>query len=308
MLKTRILPLAMILAALNVFGQQDPLNTQFIQNPVVVNPAYAGSRDAMNVTLAGRIQWTGFEGAPRTQFLNLHSPIQDKSLGAGFAFVNDKLGPVKQTGFYGDFAYRLPVSETGALRVGLRVGANVFSANLTELETNDSNDPIFNTNVSGELLPGVGFGVYYSDDKFFGGLSVPNFLQNEVSADGDVETVRAYKQGQHLFALAGAILELNPDVLLKPGLAARLTTGAPASVDINVNALFYEKIWFGVMHRLNDSFGGILQFQLSDQLLVGYSYDMTTSGLKDYNSGTHEFLISYDFVFSKGRVNSPRYF
>lgn len=300
----------MLGGALSGFAQQDPLNTLYIQNPATVNPAYAGSKDALNATISHREQWTGFDGAPSTTNFNIHSPIQDKSLALGFGIVNDVIGPIKQTGFYADVVYRFQVTRDGFLRVGLRGGGNLFNADFRSLTTGQgetsTNDQAFTTNIEGKFLPTIGFGAYFSNQKFYGGVSIPSFLPNEIKGDDANQT--SYKEALHVHVMGGALLELNPSIYLKPSAAFRFVTGAPLSIDVTANAIFYDKFGVGVMHRIGDSFGGMLQFFLSEQFTLGYAYDYTTSPLGQVNNGTHEVMLSYDFIYRNSKIRSPRYF
>ncbi len=302
--------LGLVLLASVSFAQQDPLNTLYIQNPATVNPAYSGSREALSAVLSHREQWSGVNGAPATTNFNIHSPIKDKSLSLGFGVVNDEIGPVKQTGVYADVVYRLQVSRDGYLRFGLRGGGNIFNANFSELQTTEgqtggTTDPSLNANISGEFLPAVGAGVYYSSQKFYGGVSVPTFLTSSVVPDGASQAV--FSEALHVHVIAGGLVELSPSLLFKPSTALRFVTGSPVALDLTANFIVAEKFGLGVMHRLGDSFGGIAQFYLSEQFTVGYAYDYTTSDFSQ-NNGSHEILLSYDFVFRSSKIRSPRYF
>lgn len=307
----RIFSLGLLLGgSIAATAQQNPLNTLYIQNPSTVNPAYAGSKEALTATLSHREQWTGFDGAPSTTNFNLHSPIQDKSIALGLGIVNDVIGPIKQTGFYADIVYRFQVSSDGFLRVGLRGGGNLFNADFQSLKTSQgetsTNDNAFSQNIEGKFLPALGFGAYFSNQRFFGGLSVPNFIPTEIT--GSEVSTRSYKEALHVHLMGGALFELNPSIYLKPSFALRYVNGSPLAIDVTANAIFYDKFGVGVMHRLGDSFGGMLQFFLSEQFTLGYSYDYITSTIGQVSNGSHEVLLSYDFIYRNSRIRSPRYF
>lgn len=300
---------SILLGGTALFAQQDPLNTLYIQNPATVNPAYSGSKDALTATISHREQWTGFDGAPSTTNFNIHSPIQDKSLAVGLGLVNDVIGPVKQTGVYADVVYRFQVTNDGFLRVGLRGGGNFFNANFKDLVTDQSGentDPAFQQNISGEFLPTVGFGAYFSNQKFYGGISIPSFLTSEVTAEG--ASIPSYREALHVHFIGGALFELNPSVTLKPSTAIRFVSGSPVAVDLTAQAIIANKLGIGIMHRFGDSFGGIAQFFLSEQFTIGYAYDYTTSDFGAVNNGTHEVMLSYDFIYRNSKIRSPRYF
>lgn len=168
------------MSSVAVFAQQDAMFTHYMFNTLSVNPAYAGSRDALTITGLHRSQWVGFDGAPTTQTLTLHSPIYNEHLGVGLSVVNDKIGPVNTTAFYGDFAYKLKVSEKAKLAFGLSAGLNIRQSGLTDVALDESVDQSFAADEESALLPNFGFGMYYSTDKFYVGVSVPKLLKNNL--------------------------------------------------------------------------------------------------------------------------------
>ncbi len=275
-------------------------------NTLALNPAYAGSADIMTIMALSRHQWVGLEGAPTTQTFTLHTPLKNQNIGLGLSVINDKVGPVQQTGFYGDFAYRLKVGAESRLALGLKFGGNYFSADLADLETVTADDPA-NTNVGGEFLPNAGFGVYWSSKRYYLGVSAPKLLKNEIGETNSVSGLVGEEE-RHYFLIGGMVFDLNDDIKFKPSFMAKVVEGAPFSIDVNLSFLLREKLWLGAMHRLGDSFGCIVQYQFSEQLRAGYAFDLTTSQLGDYNNGTHEIMLNYDLRFTKNKTISPRYF
>jgi len=302
----------LVAGILLVFGsrttkaQQDPMFTQYMFNTLAVNPAYAGSADIFTIMALSRHQWVGLDGAPTTQTFVLHTPLKNQNIGLGFSLINDKIGPIQQTGFYGDFAYRLKVGDNSRLSFGLKFGANYFSADLADLETVVEGDPA-NENISGEILPNAGFGIYWHSKRFYLGASAPKLIQNEIGEKNAVSGIISEEE-RHYYVIGGMVFDLGDDLKFKPSFMARLVEGAPLSLDVTANFLLREKIWLGVMYRLEDSFGFLAQFQFTEQLRAGYAFDLTTSRLGEYSGGTHEIMLNYDLRFTKGRTISPRYF
>ncbi len=313
MIKSIFVAFTALLVSNAVMGQQDPLFTQYIQNPMAVNPAYSGSLQVMNATLISRLQWTGFDGAPRTNYLSVASPLADERISVGVNLVNDKVGPITQNGLFADAAYSLPIDKRTNVNFGLRAGGNFFSAGIGSLKlyNETQTDIAFSQNINSTFLPNLGFGVYVNSEKWYVGASAPKLLTNEVQTSGGevtVQTANAFTEARHFYFMGGGLFELNPSLTLKPSAAIRMVTGAPLAIDVTVQALISETFWVGAYHRLNDSFGGILQLQASEQLKIGYSYDHTISDLSGYVGGTHEILISFDLSFSGSKLRSPRYF
>lgn len=286
-------------------AQQDPMYSQYMFNSLSINPAYAGSREVLSLMLLARQQWVGFDGAPSTATFTGHSPIY-KNMAGGASIIYDSYGPVKQTSFYIDYAYHLQMSRKLKLSLGLKGGFNHYAVDYNSLDRSSNNDNAYNSSVEQTMLPNFGFGVYLYSPKFYLGLSVPKLMENKYNDESD-----SYGEGKEVrnyYGTTGIAFKMNDWLVLKPSIMTRLSQGAPLSVDFNVNSIIQDKIWLGVMYRLNNSFGGIVQYQLSSQFKVGYAFDLNTNELSSYHSGTHEVMINYEFNFNKEKVINPRYF
>lgn len=298
-----IMGLALRCSAL--LAQQDPLYSQYMFNTLAFNPAYAGSGDVFTVMALSRHQWVGFEGAPTTQTLLAHSPLRSQNLALGLSVLNDKLGPTRQTGVFADFAYRIRTGENSRLAFGLKGGFNTFKADLAGLTTVDPDQA--NVDIQGKMLPNFGFGLFWHTPRAYAGISAPKLLENETVASSN-GMLTTGGEVRHYFVMGGYVIDLGRDLKFKPSFMARLVAGAPLSLDVNANFLLRERIWFGAMYRLGNAFGLLGQYQVNDQLRIGYAFDLTTTKLGAYNAGTHEIMVSYDLRFIKGRTISPRYF
>jgi type IX secretion system PorP/SprF family membrane protein len=286
-----------------VFSQQEPQFTQFFDNKLFVNPAYAGSREVLNVTGIHREQWMGFNGRPVSSTLSIHSPLKYESVGVGMTFVNDQAGPISQTMVYGDFSYTLKFkNESRKLSFGLKGGVNVISANTSILETTQDNDPKLLQNVRNQVNPNFGVGIYYHGPHFFAGASTPKILEQSYG------TSISGLEKRHYFGIIGGVVDLNSQWKLRPSSQVKITTGAPVSVDLSTAFIYRDKVWFGGMYRWDAAFGIFSQFMLSDQFKVGIAGDIGTQAIRKYNYGTIEVLLSYDFRFNKKGIRSPRYF
>ena len=286
------------------FGQQDPQFTQYSDNMLFVNPAYAGSRGVLNLTTMHREQWTGFAGRPVSSTFSVHSPLTYQSLGLGVTVVNDQTGPIQQTMMYGDCSYTLKFkNQKRKLSFGIKGGINMISISTSTLQTTEVNDPKLLQNVKNNVNPNFGFGVYYHSPKFFVGASSPKLLER--GYDG-VSKVNLEKR--HYFGIIGGVFPINNDWKIRPTSQIKLTEKSPISIDASVAAIYKDRIWFGAMYRLNAAFGVFLQYQVSPQFKLGLASDFGTQAIRNYNYGTFEALISYDFAFKKVGIRSPRYF
>jgi type IX secretion system PorP/SprF family membrane protein len=309
--KNKIATVVFSLGCLTAFGQQAPMFTHYMYNTLSVNPAYAGSRDALTVTGLHRSQWVDFKGAPTTQTFTMHSPVAGESVGLGLTVSNDKIGPTNNTAIFANFAYRMKLNEKSKLAFGLSAGANIFQANLSALALDNQNDPSFQTDISNRTTPNFGFGLYYSRERFYAGVSAPNLLENKYSASNlpNGNTLAGNEQ-RHYFFIAGAVFKLSNNLEFKPTTLVKVTTAAPVQADLTASFIIMKKLLLGATFRTGDSFGALVGVDVFDQLHVGYSYDFSY-GLKTprYNQGSHEIIMRYDFIYaSKKQIHSPRYF
>lgn len=288
-----------------LFGQQDIQFTQYMDNTLAVNPAYAGSGGVLNATLIHREQWVGMAGRPTSTTLGIHTPLSYKSLGMGFSVVHDEIGPIQQTSFFVDLSYSLRFKNSkGKLAFGVKGGMNILSSRTAELTTTDNQDPNLITNIRNQINPNFGGGIYYHTPKFFVGVSSPRILEQGIG------TSATAKQQRHYFFNAGAVFNLTSNEMwkIRPTTQLKMTPGAPLAVDLSAAVIYKQSIWLGATHRFGDSFGAFFQYQFTPQFKAGLAYDQTVSALSGYNRGTYEVLLSYDFVFKKEGLRSPRYF
>ena len=287
----------------SMYSQQDSQYTQYMYNTPLVNPAYAGSRETITAFLLHRNQWVGLDGAPVTNNFSINMPVGDSNFGVGLNFVNDEIGPVSENEISADLAYFIQVSENYKLSLGLKGTANLFQLDVNKLRIFDPADPQFQ-NVDTEFSPNVGAGLYLFSDKTYFGLSVPNFFESYRYNDNNVEIT---KEKMHFYFIAGHVFTLSDNIDFKPALLSKVVEGAPLQADITANFLFFDKLTLGAAYRWNASVSALAGFQISDSWFIGYGYDLETTKLANYNSGSHEIFLRYEF-FNRSRVSAPRFF
>lgn len=310
-MKKRLILIALIVLGLNqLYAQQEAAYTHYMYNTLVVNPAYAGSRDALTFTALGRFQWVGFKGAPTTQTFTVHTPIAKKNIGLGLSLMNDKIGPTNNTSLNVDFAYRLKLSDKARLSFGINGGFNSFSANVNSLTLADPNDASFMQNMRGKMLPSLGAGIYFQLPNFYVGASVPSILENNLFATGNSNAMDVSKERRHYYFIAGAVFAISPSVKFKPTVLAKLVQNAPFQIDVTGTFMLRELIDLGIMYRTGDGVGALVGVHVSKQFLFGYSFDWST-GVRTgkFNGGSHEIMLRYDLLFNNDeKIKSPRYF
>ena len=305
-MKNLVIILFTILCAFQVSAQQDPQYTQYMYNMNIINPAYTGSTEGLAVGALYRSQWVGLDGGPETFTFNIHSPV-GKRVGLGLSIIADQIGPVKETNAYVDFSYTIPVGTVTKLAFGVKGGFTFHDIGIGESQITliDQGDPFFASAIN-ETTPNIGAGAYfYKPSKYYISVSIPNIL-NGVHLDANGTKIGS--ESEHFFAAAGYVFDLSENFKLKPHTLIKYAFDAPVSYDINANVFMFDVVEVGVGYRLEDSFSGMINFQVMDNLRIGYAYDAIQSDLDIVTSSSHEIFINFDLNFSTKVSRSPRYF
>ncbi len=299
--------LLLLIPATGAMAQQNAMFTQYMFNTLALNPGYAGSRNVVSATALVRSQWTGIEGAPKTGTFTIDAPFMDKRLGVGLQLLTDKLGVTQTNAAAISLAYRIPL-DRGTLSFGLQGDVNQYKANLTSVELGSAPgyDPAFSNNVNKTLF-NFGTGAYYSSDRFYLGLSAQNLVPNRLSEQGDGEPLSG-KQAVHVFLASGYVFPVGTDLNLKPSFLIKYVKGAPIEGDINGTLWIKDVLGVGLQYRTSADVTALIEIQATPQIRLGYSYDRSVTRLQNFNSGSHEIMLRYEFGFEKGRIITPRYF
>ncbi len=287
------------------FSQQNSQFTQYMYNTTIINPAYAGSREVLSVFGTYRTQWVGLEGAPKTAVLSFQTPLNESRLGLGVSIVNDQTGVMDENTLAVDLSYTIDCNRTYKLSFGIKGSANLLDVDYTKLNIYNPNDVQFKENIENQFTPNIGAGVYLYSDRAYLGLSVPNFLESDRFDNPIVSTM---KQRMPFYLMGGYVFDLNYDLKFKPAFLVKEISGSPLQVDLTANFLMYDKLTVGVAYRWDASLSGLVGFQISDGIFIGYSYDAETTKLKHYNSGSHEFFMRFELFKRFNRIISPRFF
>lgn len=336
-----ILLLFSLISILSLRAQQDPMFTKYMFNSLAYNPGFAGAPEYMQIRLLYRNQWWGFEGAPKTQTLTIHAPVNDR-IGLGLNLVNDDIGATGTTALNFAYAYRFQFGA-GKLSLGLQGGILNWRADWNDpgLKFRDpkAQDEAYAETNPVRWMPNVGAGVYYTAPKFYVGFSVPHLINWDLRRESEAYPITTDKWARlyrHYFLTAGAALPIDGDALIfKPsiliksvGLLSSFTTsgstinavGAPNEFDLDLSFLFHESLWIGASWRTAfeaDIFGGEssmdsadvwMSIYLSNGLRIGASYDYSLTKIQEFTKGSFEIMLGYDFSFNIKRINTPRYF
>ncbi|UZR93392.1 PorP/SprF family type IX secretion system membrane protein [Chondrinema litorale] len=283
----------------NIMAQVKFHYTQYSYNPYIINPAYAGSSEALEMVASVRKQWMGIEGAPFSQVFAAHTPIKSKNLGIGLIIANDKVGVHNNYKISTSYAYRLKFKNGHTLSMGLQGGFYQQISDYTEIIQSlpNNSDPAFNEAGSKQMKATFGTGLFYYAKNFYYGLSLLN-----------IET-KEYFDNTQAFLSAGAVFNLSNNLVLQPAILIKADKDSDLTSDISTNFIFNDVLWLGVSYRTFSSFNFLSQIQVTPQIRFGYSYDTAPKELSNnLASGGHEIMLKYRFTFYRSRVITPRYF
>ncbi|WP_299665853.1 type IX secretion system membrane protein PorP/SprF [uncultured Polaribacter sp.] len=290
------------------FGQQDTQYTQYMYNTSTINPAYAGSHESITATLLYRNQWAGIVGAPKTINFTIHSSLDEwRGIGGGLSLISDKIGAISQTSITSDFSYTVRSGEVSELAFGIKAGLDVLSIDNSLLTIYDPTDLKIIQNLRNRSSPIIGAGVYYYNEEFYVGLSVPNLLTTKIYDDNTA--VSQARKRQNFYLMSGYVFELNADWFFKPAVLVKAVDGAPVAVDLSANFLYNERFTMGAGFRYNAAFSGLVGIQASETLFIGYSYDYDLTDLGTYSNGSHELFVRFSLGDRRNkRLLIPRFF
>lgn len=298
-----LIVIVFILVSTISFAQQDPQYTHYMFNTLSVNPAYAGQRETLSVVGLHRSQWVGINGAPQTQSLSIHSPLRNERIGLGLNIVNDALGPASESFVDANFSYTIPLNADDLkLSFGAKGGFHMLDTDWSKGRFRDT-DPALENDLN-LISPMVGAGLYMHTRKWYLGLAVPNFIETKHYDDYE-ESVATERM--HFYLIGGYVFNISETTEVKPAFLLKGVSGAPIIADVSANFWFQKKVTLGLAWRWDDSVSALAGFQITPGMFVGYSYDMTTTGLSNYNNGSHELTLRFE-VKRLGRILSPRFF
>ena len=294
---------AVFVLILTVRGQAqvDPLYAQYLNNPLLINPAYAGLNNNFNAGVSYRKQWAGFEGSPTTYNLNAHTSLLDNRMGLGLIVLKDNVGINSNTEVHGTYAYRLDLDQK-YLSFGLQAGFISFRGNNDELNPYDIDDPAFNE-IQNVTRPSFGAGLILHSERYFLGLSVPRMLKAKVTFS-DLET-ELYSQ--HFYAMGAYIFYLNEHIRLKPSVLLKSVKGSPLSADVNFAVNFEEKITAGVYTRNLNAYGLMGQIKFGGSYRFGYAFEVPSGSSVGARFTTHELSFGMNlalFAFHRTSITN----
>jgi len=297
-----------LLFSLSAYSQQDPLFTQYMFNKLLVNPAYAGSREMLTFDILDREQWVGIDGAPRTMTISAHTVTMNRKVGLGAYLYRDQLGPVVTQGLMLNYAYRL-LFDKSYFSFGLQGGFKHADFNWDMIRLKNPGDYYFYPQDTRKFVPDFNLGFYYESARFFAGLSTKQLLQNEYAeTTADNGKTSFSRLMRHFYLMTGAAFPVSEKIVFRPSLLAKYVQNAPVQVDMNASLLFSDFFWIGASFRTQRALAFLTEFRITPKIRLGYSFDVYLNELQPFNYGSHELRLSLDVVGRGYKMNTPRYF
>ncbi len=294
----RIVTLFLLSAiAFGGMGQQRPIQSLYMFDPLLLNPAYAGTQLQLSATAVYRNQWVNFAGAPKTFTATTHMGFKQNRVGLGLIAGKDQIGVHDETSLYFAYSYKLPLSRFNKnefLSFGVQGGFNALRSDYTlTISREDDKYGVFRS-----FNPNFGAGVFYRNKSTYVGFSVPYFLNSEILS---VQTAfeSSARRYRYYYVTGGFTKKLSNSVKIMPSALIRIQDKAPLTLDATLITVLYDVVGLGVSYRWTDSFIGLFELQLNENFHVGYAYDFTSSDIRTYSNGTHEIMINYRFKITK---------
>lgn len=281
-------------------GQQLPQFTQYMFNQYAYNPAYAGVQDNWEAITNNRYQWIGITDAPRTFTLSANGPLKKENLALGGYVYTDVVGPTRRIGFQSSFAYKIKVTETIRLSFGLSLGFNEWILDADKITAYHDDDFYFSNGLLKSFDPDGKFGLYLYHDDWYVGASIEQIFHDKLSFLATQVGSESYLE-DHYYFHAGYNLVVSEDWEIQPSALLKLGPPAPAKLDLNLRATYKKMIWAAFGFRTKDALTTMVGFRYRDMLSIGYAYDITTTDLKNYSTGTHEVMLGITFGNTKTR-------
>lgn len=288
------------IAVLGLRAQQLPQLTQYVSQDYLYNPAVAGSRPWFELRSAHRNQWVGIQDAPRTFMLSAISPV-GTNMGLGGFIYTDNVGPTRRTGAQFSYAYHLRLNDRIRLSMSLAVGAQQFLIDGSKIRFRDGSDPIMDAQLRGETVPDATFGLLLYHERWWFGATAPQLLNNKIYWFDDQDATLSRLE-RHYFAMGGYRLPIGDELVLEPSFLVKYVDPVPPKVDLTATLRYKETVWLGASYRTNDAFALMVGYWLKKGFQFGYSYDLTTTNLRNYSSGTHEVMLALTFGKSPAAV------
>jgi type IX secretion system PorP/SprF family membrane protein len=289
-MKKLCLAICLCLVSVMLVAQQDPIYSLYLNNPFVLNPAYAGLQNNLSTSASFRQQWAGLAGSPTTINANGHMSLFKNTMGTGLLLTSDQTGSTDVTEVFGAYSYRIRINSSNTLAFGIQGGMQNFNISTSGVKPQHTNDPFFE-NAIRQTKPMLGAGVILTSDKYFFSFSVPRMLKNNLESAG----LQGELYNQHFYLLGSYVFMLQERIRLKPSVLLRMVNNAPVTYDVNAALIFFENYQAGVLTRNFNTYGLFFQLLIRDFLRVGYVFEVPTGNSVGAQFTSHELTAGVRF-------------
>jgi len=291
----KILLLLLIITSANVNAQHYPMYSQYFFNDFAVNPAVAGANEWYDVRSNHRYQWVGLTDAPRTFTLSMYGPNKKMNMGYGGLIFTDNVGPTRRTGFQFAYAYHLKLNENVKLSFGLSAGLVQFMIDGHKITTHDPGDAVISNGLQFSMAFDSQFGFYLYHKKWYVSGTVPQLTRSKLYFFEN-QALTESRLWHHYNVTGGYTFDLGEDFQIQPTVMVKYVKPIPVQLDFMARAIYKKQVWLGGAYRTMDAFSLMTGYTYKNYLSIGYSYDITTSNIQNYSSGTHELMLGVRFV------------
>ncbi len=283
-----------VCASLYGSAQQYPWWSQYTSNQTLLNPGFCGTKRLVDIRINYRNQWTGFEGAPKTYVLSLHSRLWKGRLGIGGFLFKDDIGPFRNFNTSLTFAYHLKFADS---ELSFGIQGNYMSQRFigNDVTLRNQQDKAVNQYIEDKVGNFDGsFGVVYYNDRFHIGIAANNIASSKFEFyKSDSLKNGKYTNAPHYNISAGYNWADNLDYTFENTVLASYVPGVPFSFDYTLRLYLKKQIMAGASFRVNDAIVLHLGYTLKENFQIAYSYDLVTSPLRSYQKGSHEIKLVF---------------
>lgn len=296
MMRTKLISILLLLFCVGAaYSQQELKLNQVVNNQLLINPAYAGTRNAFTTNIFSKKQWLGVEGAPTIYGISVHSPVNKSMANLGLIVRNDQYGPINHYNLKAIYSYILKLNGQTFLSLGMNVGLTTFNLKTSGLRTYDEvEDPQFAYDLSNKFKPNFGIGAFLYKPWMYVGVSCPLIWENKVSSATDESDDLYVKTYRDVFVSAGVILPLNDQFKIKPNFLFTFRSDCLWYFDTNIQFIFSKFIWCSVLYRYQTRYALSCHLQITKSIGLDYSYDIPVQTVTG-NPGGHEIGITIDY-------------
>lgn len=291
----------LLLVVFSSTAQQITQYSQWSYNQFATNPALAGIKNCLDMRSSYRMQWAGFDGAPKSGLITINTPLKKKQKelnssfhGMGLKVEQDQWGNFENLAISLAYAMHFPIDPKRRISFGLAAGVQQFGFDKTKVTTIDA-DPAIAQSTSNFLLPLIGAGAWYHTENWYAGISTDQLAKNRW-----VETGYDARFRIHTRLVGGTRFELDETFTLLPVAMIRIPPAGPLSMDLNLHLSINSIVTVGLGYRNTDGILGFFRLRFR-KLTVGYSMDYITSSLQGGHRNTHEISLMFNGCYSKQR-------